>query len=95
MLTKHNLTVNSFSTFISDVREGVSDIFSSLELVEMMVPTSPLKKDKKDQKWSRSFIKNISYFLLQCFPKSGPHTIFGPHKFFMWSAKNKIALLLR
>ncbi len=31
---------------------------------------------------------------MQCFPKSGPRTIFGPQEFLIWSARMKIGAIL-
>ncbi len=48
-----------------------------------------VKKDRKKEPFI--WIKCLE----QCFPKSGPRTIFGPRKFLIWSAIMKIVLILR
>ncbi len=37
---------------------------------------------------------SLCYHLGQCFPKSGPRTIFGPQEFLIWSARIKIVAVL-
>ncbi len=70
---------------------------SSKNDISAVVRVSTVKKVSTIQK-PHGLCSKISIFghsldLDQCFPKSGPPTIFGPQKFLFWSARKKPLLL--